>query len=61
MTAFIKSTWDPSSGEETKIGFSEGRESLTRIAKLDHLKDTIADLEAAYNNELAFFNNGEIE
>jgi hypothetical protein len=58
----IYSRWNPEMGEETKVSFRDDWESLSEIAKLDHLKDTIWELTQKYNSILSGWlnpSNGE--
>lgn len=54
MTAKIICTWGADA--EGKVKFSPGFENLTRIAKLDFMRDVIHDITQAYNAELDNFN-----
>ena len=45
----ISATWNPEESPETSVKFHRSFDKLTRIDKLDFLKDAIYDLEEKYN------------
>ena len=52
MADFIKSTWQPHKEDETKITFSKDYHDLCKVARVDHLMDTIRELEQVLEEAL---------
>lgn len=59
MTTQILSTWNTNVAEETTVTISEGWQRMQRIEKLDHLLDTISELQKLYDTILGEVNSGK--